>query len=242
MNTKRLIEKIERATKDYPSITFDTPGKIHTCVNSYSYLLLKKKKVAVEEFDGVFVDGISMCWFLRLYWGKKIKRLSFDMTTIAKDFFERCEMTGESIYLIGSKQEDIEKAVVEMKNHYPKLNIIEYRNGYLKDNLEKDSVIQHIIDLKPNFVIAGMGTPLQENFLLDLRKSGFTGISFTCGGFFHQTAQGIIYYPDWINKYNLRGPYRQLKEKGIFGRNFDTIIAFPIVFLCDTIKSKFNKI
>lgn len=241
MNTKKLIEKIERATKDYPGITFDTPGKIYTCVNSYSYLLLKKRNVAVEEFDGVFVDGISMCWFIRLYWGKKIKRLSFDMTTIAKDFFERCEITGESIYLIGSKQEEIEKAVSEIKKRYPKLNIIEYRNGYLKDEKEKSTTISHIIDLQPNFVVAGLGTPLQENFLFELRNAGFQGISFTCGGFFHQTAKSIDYYPEWINKYNLRGTYRQLKEKGIFKRNFDTIIAFPVIFLLDFLRYKFKK-
>ena len=64
------------------------------------------------------------------------------------------------------------------------------------------------------------------------------GIGFTCGGFLHQTAQRMNYYPDWINKYNLRAFYRLYKEKGLFKRLYNVLIQFPILFTIDTIKAR----
>lgn len=46
-----------------------------------------------------------------------------------------------------------------------------------------------------------------------LVKAGYQGISFTCGGFIHQTSKNEIdYYPAWGDKTNLRFVYRMWKE------------------------------
>mgnify|MGYP000060826451 CR=1 FL=1 len=43
---------------------------------------------------------------------------------------------------------------------------------------------------------------------------GYQGIGFTCGGFVHQTAMNRMhYYPNWVDKMNLRFVYRMYKEK-----------------------------
>lgn len=85
-----------------------------------------------------------------------------------------------------------------------------------------------------------MGSPLQEQFALDLKKSGYNGVVFTCGGFLHQTARGIKYYPEWVNKYNLRAFYRLFHEKGLWGRLYNVLIEFPILFTFDTVFNIFR--
>jgi N-acetylglucosaminyldiphosphoundecaprenol N-acetyl-beta-D-mannosaminyltransferase len=65
-----------------------------------------------------------------------------------------------------------------------------------------------------------MGTPLQEEFLLEVHLKSETIIGFTCGGFIHQTAKGINYYPKWINKFNLRWLFRIFDEPKLFERYF----------------------
>lgn len=62
------------------------------------------------------------------------------------------------------------------------------------------------------------------------------GIAFTCGGFLHQTSHKINYYPNWVNKLNLRAFYRLTHEKGMFVRLWNVLIEFPIMFIGDSIK------
>ena len=80
---------------------------------------------------------------------------------------------------------------------------------------------------------------MQEQFALDLKSRGYNGIVFTCGGFLHQSANDINYYPEWINKYNLRAFYRIVKEKGLWARLYNVLIQFPILFTWDSIRTKF---
>lgn len=121
------------------------------------------------------------------------------------------------------------------------MNIAGYRNGYFLLPEDRTQEIKKIVAENPDFVIVGMGSPLQEQFALDLKEAGFQGIVFTCGGFLHQTANGINYYPDWINRYNLRAFYRLYKEKGLFKRLYNVLIEFPILFTWDTFKTKVAK-
>ena len=100
----------------------------------------------------------------------------------------------KSIYFIGTKPKIIDKAIENIKESYPKLNIVGFRDGFVKDE-ERKSILESIKQLHPDIVICGMGTPLQEQFLVDLQNSGWNGVGYTCGGFLHQTAENIQYYP-----------------------------------------------
>ena len=142
------------------------------------------------------------------------------------------------IYFIGSKQEEIEGATRHIQANYPNLQIKGFRNGYFKDQNERSHVLNEIISLNPNYVVIGMGSPIQEQFAIDLKAAGYNGIVFTCGGFFHQTKENINYYPNWINKYNLRAFYRLYREHGLFKRLYNVLVEFPILFTIDSVKAK----
>ena len=88
MTIREFVQKISDSASVYPDGVFSTPGKVHTCVNPYSYHLVRKHTELYGRVDGLFVDGMTMCWWIRLLWGKKIPRLSFDMSSMAADLFE----------------------------------------------------------------------------------------------------------------------------------------------------------
>ena len=73
-----------------------------------------------------------------------------------------------------------------------------------------------------------MGTPKQEEFLLDLSQAGWKGTGYTCGGFLHQTAQNIKYYPKWIDLFNLRAIYRIYDEPRLIKRY---MLEYPIALI-----------
>lgn len=238
MTNREFVKRLVDSDKSYPNqILSHNSRQIITCINPYSYLIFRKKRDLYDQFDKIYVDGILLCIFIRLLWGKKIRRLSFDMVGIARDLFEYLDKSGNTLYLIGAKQKELEKTIRVFSKSYPNMKIIGYRNGYFTNKEEWNLSISKIIEIAPDYVIVGMGTPLQDQYALDLKRKGYKGIVFTCGGFLRQTSNGIKYYPDWVNKYNLRGFYRQFNENGIVKRNYHTFILFPFYFIVDSIKS-----
>jgi exopolysaccharide biosynthesis WecB/TagA/CpsF family protein len=187
-------------------------------VNPYSYFLLRKQNHVIQKIDLWGVDGIALCYLLRIMSNKFIPRYSFDMTSLAPVLFENAVKEKKSVYFIGSKREEIALAVDKIKYAYPELNVVGFRDGYVKDN--EQIICPAICELNPDIVIVGMGTPLQEDFILKLRDYGWNGLGITCGGFFHQTAKKVNYYPSWIDKYNLRWLYRIYDEPKLFKRYF----------------------
>lgn len=158
------------------------------------------------------------------------------MTSMAKDLFEYLNAPNckDTIYFIGSKQDEVASSVKQFKTNYPNMDIAGYRNGYFKNNIERIKVINDIIRLSPSFVIVGLGNPTQDIFTIDLKKAGYSGNIFTCGGFLHQSCRSLYYYPEWIDKHNLRWLYRFIKE-GTWSKMFKTIFYFPPVFVYDRI-------
>lgn len=241
MNNRRFVETITESASNYPDITFSRKGAIYTCVNPFSYHMVRKQQDVFDKMDGLYVDGMLMCKLVNLMWRRNIPRLSFDMSGMAVDLFHRLNNNDETVYFIGAKQKDLEATIKQIHMTYPDINIAGFRNGYFLLPEDRMKEIKNIVSTNPDFVIVGMGSPIQEQFCIDLKKAGYKGIAFTCGGFLHQTAEGINYYPKWINKYNLRAFYRLFHEKGLWGRLYNVLIEFPILFTYDTIKTKLGK-
>lgn len=244
MNIHKFIQKIIQTQHIYAHGIETLPhGTIYSCINPYSYHFMRQFPSTYYGLDGIFVDGITMCWWIRLLWGEKINRNSFDMTGIARTLFSSLNKieNKNTIFFLGAHQEEIENSIQNIKSEYKYLNIIGYRNGYFEDSVQRYETIENIIKLNPSYVIVGMGSPLQENFAIELKNSGYNGIIFTCGGFLHQTKEKLIYYPTWINLLNLRAFYRLYKERNLLPRLYNVLIEFPVLFIYDTFKTKISR-
>lgn len=212
-------------------------GAIYTFLNPVSYLVAIKHKELFDNFNGIMVDGVILATAIKLLYGRRIRRRSFDMTSVATLILQYVISEKKTIYLIGASQEEIERSVDILQRQFPGLRIIGYRNGYFSSYEEKIKEYEKIINLKPNFVIVGMGTPVQEQFLSELKKNGYTGIGFTCGGFISQLSmKGIRYYPKWTDRYNLRFIYRFYKEKHTRKRYVKALFLFPLYFIWNRLK------
>lgn len=229
-----LVEKI--VTTEFVSIkdVFARAGKVYTFLNPVSYLSALDNKELFVRFDGIFADGSILVAAIKLVYGKDVTRRSFDMTSLAPDLLSYAETHGKSVYIVASRQEQVEKAVGIFKERYPKLLVVGYRNGYFASEKEQDEEARRIVDVNPDFLIVGMGALMQERFLLKVKDAGFGGIGFTCGGFIHQTAKDEIdYYPGWVDRMNLRFLYRMYKEKHTRKRYLQAALLFPARFIAE---------
>lgn len=207
---------------------------LYAFLNPYSYLFARENKSLFNSLQ-IFIDGEYLSKFLRFFCGLKIKRNSFDMTSMAPNVFNWCISENKSIAFVGAKHEEIREAVGRFQGAFPKLKIIYYRNGYFTQHEERKACLDEIVDKAPDIVVVGMGTPLQEQFLVDLWHNGWRGAGFTCGGFFHQTAKRLDYYPAFFNRFNLRWVYRIYDEPKLFRRYFVGYPKFVLTFIGDWI-------
>ncbi len=229
---KELKNKIVKKVED---LDFERTG-VYSFLNPYSYMQGRKYKECFLSLDGVMCDGKLFCYLLRLI-GVKADRVSFDMTSLAPIVFSNLSSRGLTVYLIGSKETEIERAVSIYMREYPQLNIVGYRSGYFSNSDEREDTFFEIVEKKVDCVVVGMGTPNQELFLSDLKKKGWDGIGFTCGGFFHQTAKkGIRYYPWFFDYFNLRWLFRIIDEPQLIKRYFLQYPKSVILFFIDVFK------
>lgn len=229
-----LVRKIIFTEQITLSDILSTRGKIYTFLNPVSYLSALEHKPLFGGFDGIFADGSILVAAIRLIYGKRVTRRSCDMTSLAPELLSYAETHNKFLYIVASRQEQVEKAVGIFKKRYPKLNVAGYRNGYFVSEKEQELEIQHIVKMRPDYLIVGMGALMQEQFLLKAKNAGFDGIGFTCGGFIHQTAKDKIdYYPGWVDLMNLRFLYRMYKEKHTRKRYLQAALFFPARFIAE---------
>lgn len=221
---------------DTPSVNLDLllscQGKIYTFLNPVSYLSALEHKSLFAQFDGIFADGSLLVKAIEFVYGQTVTRRSFDMTSLAPIVMSYAETKGKSVYIVASRQEEVEMAADIFRKQYPRLNIIGCRNGYFGSDEELRREAEYIVSVNPDILIVGMGVVIQEEFLLQVKRAGFQGIGFTCGGFIHQTAKGEAdYYPAWVDRMNIRFLYRMWKEPHTRKRYLQAGLLFPAKFL-----------
>lgn len=231
-----LVTKIVQTEKIGAANLFSQNGRIYTFLNPVSYLIVLENRSLFEQFDGIFADGSLLVSAIKLLYGKRVTRRSFDMTSLAPELLNHLIENHKTLYIVASGQEQVECAAKIFREQYPELRIAGFRNGYFSSDAEMDREASHIVALNPDFLIVGMGALMQEKFLLKVKEMGYQGIGFTCGGFIHQTAKNQIhYYPAWIDKMNLRFVYRMYKEKHTRKRYIQAALLFPARFIWERI-------
>ena len=191
--------------------------KLVTCLTPYYMTIMRESDYEMyKEFDYISSDG-SYPLKINKWVGKpKSIRFSFDMSSMAPIVFNDMIRYGKSLFLLGAKPEEIEKSVATIQSYFPDLKITGYHHGYIKDR--KEEVVKEILCSGANVCVIGMGAPLQDEMAVRLKKAGFIGTVYTCGGFIHQTTEEILSFPEWTNKLNVRFIYRWFHEKGVFAR------------------------
>lgn len=115
-----------------------------------------------------------------------------------------------SFYLVGAKSEVIEETVEKLKKECPNINIVGYRDGYLKDG-DKEKLINDIVEKKPDIVFVAMGSPKQEQLMEELNEH-HKAIYMGLGGSFNVYTDHIERAPKWWVDHNLEFAYRLFKE------------------------------
>jgi N-acetylglucosaminyldiphosphoundecaprenol N-acetyl-beta-D-mannosaminyltransferase len=203
-----------------------------TFVNPVSFSLTKKVVDYIDcinRFDYVLSDGFLISLLFRLKFFVSCPRISFDSTSLANYVFEHSIAHRKSIVLVGAKPGVALKAKENFISQYNGLKIVACFSGYGDDVATANNFI---INNNVDIVICGMGAPNQEKFLMNLKDSSWQGAAFTCGGYIDQSSNSYIYYPEFVNKLNIRFLFRMYKEpKRLIFRYFFDYVPFIINYM-----------
>lgn len=213
-NEELILKGMRESFRDKTSflVTFVNPSAWDVIHKNTDY------DINLNRFDLILPDGIGVVFAMRSLGLDKTQRFSFDYTSLADIVFKAALADKKRVYLLGSTDANITKAYEKLRGVYGADVIVGCKSGYFSDLM---SVYSDLEKLEIDILICGMGVPRQEECLGNLVDLGWSGVAFTCGGFFDQVIQGINYYPGYIDKLNLRFLYRIYKEPiRLFGRYF----------------------
>lgn len=130
---------------------------------------------------------------------------------VVKEVLIKANLEGKSIYLLGAKEEVLNKCVENIKNEFPNLKISGFHNGFFDLNNCED-IIEDIKKCNPWAIFVAMGSPRQEIFIQKVMDSVDTHIFMGVGGVFDIFAGNLKRAPRWMISLGLEWLYRVIKE------------------------------
>jgi UDP-N-acetyl-D-mannosaminouronate:lipid I N-acetyl-D-mannosaminouronosyltransferase len=135
-------------------------------------------KEAINQNIG-YPDGVGAVWALRQKGLANVSKIPG--VELWLEFIKEYHAS-KSFYFIGAREDIIQETVIKLKSEFPDIQLIGYRNGYIKQ-CEKEALIRDIEEKQPDFVFVAMGSPAQERLMIEMQKVN-KGVYLGLGGSF----------------------------------------------------------
>ena len=120
-----------------------------------------------------------------------------------------CELSGSSIYLLGSEPPIAREASARLRRWYPRLEIAGAHHGYFElDSPHNERVIEDINAARPDIVLVGMGTPKQELWVDRYADRLDGAVVWTVGALFDYVSGHTPRAPRWLADNGLEWIFR----------------------------------
>lgn len=167
----------------------------------------------LEKSEIVHCDGFGVIKAMR-YLGLTVEpdyRVSY--TDLMPALLKQCDRNGWTVFLLGTKEEPIEKAIVNLSHAYPHTKFFGHHGYFNKNNREiNQQIIQEINATKPQILIVGMGMPVQEEWVKNHQDQLQVNAIFVGGAVIDRFAGLVSDCPEWLSKRGLEWVYRLVKE------------------------------
>lgn len=188
-------------------------GKIrHTALNVAKLVKMHSDKLLHEDVCGsdvIGIDGTGIVWGLAMFGVRGVERVAG--VDLFLNLLEQCARTGRRPYVLGARQDVLDRALAEAQHRYPGLCFAGSRNGYFRAE-EVPGIVADIRASKASALFVAMPTPHKERFLnahaADLGVPFIMGV----GGSVDVLAGHISRAPHWMQSMGLEWFHRMAKE------------------------------
>jgi UDP-N-acetyl-D-mannosaminouronate:lipid I N-acetyl-D-mannosaminouronosyltransferase len=181
---------------------------ILVAVNAEKILNSTDESRAIINRNIGYPDGIGAVWALQKNGIENVVKIPG--CELWLDIIQ-LHQNNKTFYIIGGKEEVIQKTVTKLKIEFPDIQIVNFRNGYIQSKEERIALIEDIADKKPDVVFVAMGSPKQELLMEEMHRihpAVYQGL----GGSFDVYTGNVKRAPKWWVKNNLEWAYRLVKQ------------------------------
>lgn len=195
------------------------------------------KKVC-DKADVSIIDGMPVYWIAKAKGIKDANRIAgIDFCT---NLAKKSKEDNFSMFLLGGENDVANKAANILIEKY-NANIagaISPKIGFEKQEDSLNEVLEIINKCKPDVILAGMSSPIQENFIVNNMDKIDAKVFIGVGGTFNVISGDITRAPKFMQKLGLEWLHRVAKEPGRLASRYAKN-ALDLSKLI--VKSSFNK-
>lgn len=174
---------------------------------------------AVNDSVMVLADGAGLCV------GMKIMGSPVQERVAGIDFAGQLCRTAAAekwpVYLVGASGDTAIRAAHSLKAQYPGLIVAGARDGYF--DINDTSIPDKIASSGAKILLAAMGQPRQERWVMLHRKRLGSVLAVGVGGAFDVMAGKLTRAPVWVQKIGFEWLYRMLQEPSRWKRNIKLV-------------------
>ena len=173
---------------------------------------------SVQSCDLINVDGIGVVWGARLLGYKIPERVAG--IDLFSNLLEMAQRTGDSVFLLGARDEVVTKTVEKVTQLYPQLKIAGFNHGYFWD--DEKAIADKIRESGAKLLFVAITSPKKENFINQWHDE--LGVKFVMGvgGTFDIVAGVTRRAPLWMQNMGLEWLYRLLQEPRRMWKRYTT--------------------
>lgn len=226
------------------ALTFDeTINEIENIIKEkkcVQHVVLNANKINLMQSDKKLTDIINNCELINadgqsIVWASKIFKKNIPERVTGIDlFFKLIEISaikGYKLYFFGADKEIVKKMVKIIKDKYPKIMIVGYRDGYF-DEKESKKIALDIKKSGADILFVGFNSPKKEYWINKYKDIMKVPFSMGVGGSFDVLAGKTKRAPKWVQKIGLEWFYRFSQEpKRLFKRYIIGNIKFILLLL-----------
>ena len=179
----------------------------------------------IKEAEMVIPDGIGVKIALKIL-GKNVQRIAG--IDFAKRLLKEASLTGIPVAIIGSKEEVLKKAIINLQKEMDDINIVYSHNGYFE---KPDEIYEELKIKSPKLVLVALGSPKQEYFIFNAKKVLNPALMVGIGGSLDVWSGTVKRAPRIFQKIGLEWLYRTIKQPSRLKRIFPTLPLFLIKVL-----------
>jgi N-acetylglucosaminyldiphosphoundecaprenol N-acetyl-beta-D-mannosaminyltransferase len=163
----------------------------------------------VERAAFNVADGMPLVWATRLRGPRLPGRVTgVDLIDV---LCERAAATGRSVYLLGAKQEIVDKVAARLTEKHPSLAISGVADGYFCEE-EATERARAVAESGAAILIVGMGVPRQERFISEHWDTLAVPFAMGVGGSFDVLSGLRSRAPLWVQDIGFEWAYRLIQE------------------------------
>jgi N-acetylglucosaminyldiphosphoundecaprenol N-acetyl-beta-D-mannosaminyltransferase len=192
----------------------------HVSINAAKLVKFQSDEVLREAIEGcelITADGQSVVWASRVLGQSLPERVTG--IDLMHALFDAARLRGHRVYLLGAREEVLERAATEVESSYPGVSIVGRHHGYFGRD-EEPELVASIAEARPDMLFVALETPAKELFLARNRER--LGIPFVMGvgGAFDVLAGLRRRAPEWMRSSGLEWLYRLVQDPRRLARRY----------------------